>query len=98
MALPCDALLSRDDVSRVKPDPEHLFAALRALGLPDGRSPSLSPRSPCIMVGDHWMDIQAGRAAGMGTIGIGRGRGPEAFAPAPPDLLAEELADLAAFF
>jgi len=79
------ALLTRDDVPLTKPDPAHLRAALVALGL---------PQTPHVMVGDHWMDVQGGQAAGMRTVGILRGRQPSYFDPAPPDLHVHELADL----
>jgi phosphoglycolate phosphatase len=53
-ALPYDVLLTRDDVTQAKPHPQHLWDALRAL--------DCSPDA-AVMVGDHWMDIQAGRRA-----------------------------------
>lgn len=86
------ALLTRDDVPRTKPDPAHLHAAIAALGL----DPAPAPAStlPYAMIGDHWMDAQGGRAACMRTVGILRGRPDAFFAPSPPDLLVDELADL----
>ena len=54
-ALPHHLLLTRDDVTRAKPHPDHLWDALRLLACPP---------SDAAMVGDHPMDIQAGRAAG----------------------------------
>lgn len=98
--LVCDALVTRDDVPRTKPDPGHLLAALQELGV--GRrgagagDPTSDPRRPApwLMVGDHWMDIQAGKAAGMRTVGLRRGRAAAFFAPAPPDLLVNELVEL----
>ncbi len=50
-----DILLARDDVPRVKPDPDHVRRALAALGC--------SP-AEAVVVGDHVFDIEAGRAAG----------------------------------
>lgn len=98
----CDVLLTRDDVPRTKPDPAHLLAALDALfeGEKGRRGGSMtSPLLPfsssaTLMVGDHWMDAQAGREAGMRTVGVLRGRAPDFFAPAMPDLLVRELAEL----
>ncbi len=81
-----DIRLTRNDVSRVKPHPDHLREAARQLGVPCGG---------CVMVGDHPMDIQAGRAAGMMTIGVGtRDPSPAAFDSCPPDLLLPSVADL----
>lgn len=59
--LACDVLLSRDDVPRVKPDPVHLSTALALLGV--------APEA-ALMCGDHVMDIEAGRRAGTGTVGV----------------------------
>ncbi len=56
-----DALLTRDDVERVKPEKEHLLEALALLGV--------GPRE-AIMVGDHRTDIECGRAAGTWTCGV----------------------------
>ncbi|MGC8667969.1 MAG: HAD family hydrolase [Chthonomonadales bacterium] len=88
--LPYDALVTRDDVERTKPHPDHLMHTLRLLGmehLHDGPAQA-------VIIGDHWMDIQAGRAAGLFTVGILLGRDGSFFAPAMPDLLVNELADL----
>jgi phosphoglycolate phosphatase len=51
-----DVLLTRDDVPRAKPDPDHVLRSLAALQ----RGPETG-----VLVGDHDFDIQAGRAAGM---------------------------------
>jgi phosphoglycolate phosphatase len=56
-----DSILSRDETPRVKPDPEHLLAALRRLDV----SPSLS-----LMVGDHPMDMTLGKAVGARSVGV----------------------------
>lgn len=62
MDLPCDLLVAREDTLEYKPHPEPLLYACRALGV--------AP-SECIMTGDLWADIAAGRAAGVAaTIGV----------------------------
>ena len=61
----CDIFLSRDSVKRVKPDPYHLAAILDRLGV-SGRH--------AVMVGDHSMDILAGKRAGMRTVGVLTGK------------------------
>ena len=53
------AIVSGDTTPHSKPHPEPLYEAARRLGL--------SPQE-CIYVGDDERDIQAGRAAGMGTV------------------------------
>lgn len=59
--LPIDVLLTRDDVPRVKPDPDHLVRALQHLDLrPD----------QAIMVGDHRADVQCAVAAGVAAYGV----------------------------
>lgn len=61
----CDIFLSRDSVKKVKPDPYHLAAILNKLGVCS---------RDAIMVGDHPMDILAGKRAGMRTVGVLTGR------------------------
>lgn len=61
----CDAFLSRDSVERVKPDPHHLATLLERLGV---------TVKGAIMVGDHPMDILAGKRVGMRTVGVLTGR------------------------
>ena len=56
MGIPCDALLTRDDVAAVKPDPVHLRSALRRLEVPAGGT---------LVVGDHPFDVRAARRLGM---------------------------------
>jgi phosphoglycolate phosphatase len=86
-ALPHHLLLTRDDVPKTKPNPEHLWEALECLGEPPGHA---------AMVGDHWMDIQAGVRAGCAaTLGI-LGRNDAAwFASCPPSALARDLREAA---
>lgn len=61
----CDIFLSRDSVKRVKPDPHHLATLLDGLGVSERHA---------IMVGDHPMDILAGKRVGMRTAGVLTGR------------------------
>ena len=87
--LACPVILTRDDVARYKPDPAHLLAALKRLGA--------TPET-AVMVGDHLMDIQAGRAAGTRTIGVlTPGRPDDYFAPENPDLVVTDLRSLLSF-
>jgi phosphoglycolate phosphatase len=86
--LPYDVLLTRDDVELVKPDPEHLLAALRAL--------EVEPHH-ALMVGDHPMDVRAGRLAGTRTVAVLTGYSPaERFAPESPDLILDQVGELGA--
>ncbi len=89
-ALPHHLLLSRDDVQKTKPNPEHLWDALRLLG---------EPANQAAMVGDHWMDIQAGVRAGCAaTLGVLGRNDANWFAPCPPTELARDLAEAAPWF
>ena len=89
-ALPHHLLLTRDDVPKTKPNPEHLWEALRLLDeTPDDAA----------MVGDHWMDIQAGVRAGCAaTLGVLGRNSADWFAPCPPTALACDLAEAAPWF
>jgi 2-phosphoglycolate phosphatase len=53
-------LVTPDDVSVAKPNPEGLIKAANILGLPPDQ---------CIYVGDHLKDLEAGSNAGMQSIG-----------------------------
>ncbi len=58
-------LFARDHVRRVKPDPEHLRTALKALHAGCRES---------LMVGDHLLDIETGKRLGVRTAGVASGR------------------------
>lgn len=79
-------ILTRDDVSKVKPHPEHLLKALERINC---------PASQALMVGDHPMDIQVGKLAGSFTAGVAGGHVPLArLAEENPDWLAEDVGEL----
>jgi phosphoglycolate phosphatase len=59
-------VLGGDSAARKKPDPQLLIKACKVM--------KLKPET-CIMVGDSRVDMEAGRAAGMKTIGIKGGIG-----------------------
>ena len=59
--LPHDVLLTREDVGQVKPHPEHLLTAMRALDLPPSQT---------LMVGDHPTDVVCGKSAGTLSVGV----------------------------
>jgi phosphoglycolate phosphatase len=61
----CDVFISRNSVKRVKPHPDHLSFAMKALGVSGEEA---------VMIGDHPTDIQAGKSVGMKTIGVLTGR------------------------
>jgi phosphoglycolate phosphatase len=82
----CQAFVPRDRVTQVKPHPAHLQTALDCLGIPPARA---------LMVGDGAMDIQAGKALGMFSIGVLSGTSPEAKLLAQgADLVLTSAADL----
>ena len=64
-----DVVMTRDDVSRVKPHPEHVNAVLAALGVVPEET---------VLVGDHPTDIVAGLSIGTKTVGVLTGRSQEA--------------------
>ena len=81
-----DVLLTRDDVPRTKPHPDHLHQALDVLGV---------RAQEAVTIGDHWMDIRAGKAAGTRTVGFLRPDRPQDFFDVePPDLIIRDLAEL----
>jgi len=60
-----DVFLPRDDVQRIKPDPEHLNRALSLMGATPTES---------IMVGDHPIDVTSAQAVGMESVGVLTGK------------------------
>lgn len=56
-----DAVVSAEDVTRGKPDPQVFLGAAERLGVPPGR---------CVVVEDAAAGIEAGHRAGMRTIGV----------------------------
>lgn len=81
-----DLLLSREDVRKTKPHPEQLISALALLNAAAERS---------VMVGDHVMDITAGKAAGMFTIGLlTPSREPGFFDSVQPDEVVRNLKEI----
>jgi phosphoglycolate phosphatase len=82
----CDAVVCRDKVANVKPNPQHLHAAINVLRT----SP---PRT--LMVGDHPLDIETGRNAGTFTAGVLTGHHLETdFLKASADLVLAKACDL----
>jgi phosphoglycolate phosphatase len=61
----CDVFVSRNSVKKVKPHPDHLTYVMESLKISGQES---------VMVGDHVIDIQAGKRVGMKTIGVLTGR------------------------
>jgi phosphoglycolate phosphatase len=85
-ALPYDVLVAREDTPRVKPHPEHLRRALATLDVEPAEA---------IMVGDGRMDVEAGRAGGLRTVGYLTAERPsEYFDGLKPSLVISHLGDL----
>lgn len=84
--LPHQVLLTRADTPRVKPDPVHLRLALERLG---------AAPEDAVMVGDHCMDVEGGKAAGMRTVGILTPERPaDYFREVGPDAVIRALPEL----
>jgi len=82
----CQAFIPRDRVTQVKPHPAHLQAALDCLGTTPAHA---------IMVGDGAMDMQAGKALGMFSVGVLSGNSSAAKLLAQgADLVLASVADL----
>jgi phosphoglycolate phosphatase len=73
---------------RKKPDPVGIEALLGESG---------APRERTIMVGDSSVDIRTARNAGVTACGVSYGFQPETFAEEPPDLMVDNMLDLAEY-
>jgi phosphoglycolate phosphatase len=82
----CDAFLAREDTPKVKPDPAHALAVLARLGVAPQRA---------LLVGDHPLDVQAARQAGLASAAVVSGHSQrEDFCAAAPDFLAADCLEL----
>ncbi len=81
-----DAIITGKDIQRRKPDPEGLHRCAEMLGI--------AP-SEAVYVGDTPVDIQASRAAGMGSVAVLTGAGDSALlSAAGPDWIISSLGEL----
>jgi HAD superfamily hydrolase (TIGR01509 family) len=74
-----DAIVSAEEVKKGKPDPDVFLAAAAAVSVPPAR---------CVVVEDAAAGVEAGRRAGMRTIGV------NAKSPLTADIYVRSLADL----
>jgi phosphoglycolate phosphatase len=82
----CDVFVSRDSIRKVKPHPEHLATVMKKLKVLGDEA---------MMVGDHIIDIQAGKKIGMKTAGVLTGRTKrEDFEKAGADLILNEASEI----
>jgi phosphoglycolate phosphatase len=82
----CDVFVSRNSVKKVKPHPDHLTYAMESLK---------TSGEEVMMVGDHIIDIQAGKRVGMKTIGVLTGRiNKEEFEKAGADYILREASEV----
>jgi phosphoglycolate phosphatase len=85
----CDVFVSRDSIKKVKPHPQQLTYVLEVLKVSGEEA---------IMVGDHPIDIQAGRKVGMKTIGVLTGRTTqEEFEKAGADWVLKDASEICSF-
>lgn len=81
-----EILASQDDTARHKPHPDPLLLAADRLGVES---------ADCVYVGDAVVDLQAGQAAGMSTIGVTWGAGLRSeLVGAGPTAVVDDIAGL----
>lgn len=82
----CDVFVSRNSVKKVKPHPDHLTYVMESMKISGKES---------VMVGDHLIDVQAGKGAGMKTIGVLTGRiSKEEFEKAGADYILRNVSEV----
>jgi HAD superfamily hydrolase (TIGR01509 family) len=80
------AIVTTADVEQRKPSPEPLLECAARLGVPPGE---------CLYVGDMRVDIRAGKAAGMKTVGVLTGFDTyETLMAEKPDMILDTVASL----
>jgi HAD superfamily hydrolase (TIGR01509 family) len=88
-----DCLVTQEEVRRPKPHPDGILRVLTLLG--DGLH---DPRSTAIHIGDLAEDVQAGKAAGIGTIGVTYGLAAESeIRAAEPDYVIHAFDEMHAW-
>ena len=81
-----DAVITYNDVTKIKPDPEPIYKALDALG---------SHPQETVMVGDNYHDILAGKNAGTKTAGVSWSlKGKDYLQRFEPDYMLDSMGDL----
>jgi phosphoglycolate phosphatase len=82
----CDVFVSRNSVKKVKPHPDHLMYVMESMKI-SGKE--------AVMVGDHIIDVQAGKRVGMKTVGVLTGRTEkEEFEKAGADYILSEASEV----
>ena len=85
-----EVVIATEDAPRKKPAPDPLWEGARRLDV---------PAEGCVYVGDSHVDIRAGRAAGMTTIGVLTGLDDsDTLLREQPTLLLDSVADLCPLF
>lgn len=78
-----------EDVESPKPHPESLFTTLEHFQIRKGAA---------VMIGDSITDIEAGKNAGVKTIGVLTGFDKEILNRSNPDILATNIAEVSKLF
>lgn len=76
-------IIGLEDIQKPKPDPEPIFKAL-----------SYFPGANAMMIGDVDTDIQAGRNAGLPTVGVSWSYKLESLKQSHPDFMIDHFSDL----
>lgn len=82
-----DVIVTREDVAKVKPDPEHVEVAIKLLE---------KKAEDTVVIGDHRYDISSGKRAGCFTIGILSGVSSEELLN-EADLIVSSLEEIISF-
>lgn len=77
-----------DSFSRKKPDPVGIDALMAELN---------APREATLMVGDSHIDVKTARNAGVRACGVTFGLQPQTLVAEPPDLLVDDMRELARY-
>jgi pyrophosphatase PpaX len=84
-----DCLVTQEEVRRYKPDPESIMRALALLGVHPSNVGS------AVHIGDSPLDVEAGRAAGVRTVGVTYGVSNAAeMAAVKPDCVMHSFGDM----
>lgn len=80
-----EMIVSAEDVTTAKPHPEGLLRVLKHMGVDPYES---------LMVGDTLADVEAGKAAGVKTVGTTQGLGKDAIIEHKPDFIIRDISEI----
>ena len=83
-------IVSRDDVTKFKPDPEPILKAAQK---------TKQPPEQCVYIGESPFDIKSGKNAGVFVVAVASGNwSADSLLDCDPDIMVEDISELLSVF